>query len=199
VSTIIVPELAALEWERAWERDAQEQVIIVDEHDAAIGTADKLEAHRSGQLHRAFSILLFNAKKELLLQRRAAGKYHFARRWSNTCCGHPRPEETIADAAQRRLQEEFGILAPLSEQTQFIYRAKDADSGLIEHEYLHMFYGVYAGAPQPEPSEIGAWRWMAIPKIQRALHAQPQWFTPWFHLLIGQLFINDPADFIPTL
>ncbi len=93
-------------------------------------------------------------------------------------------------AAGRRLKEEFGIRVPLAERAQLLYRAEDQESGLIEHEYLHIFHGVHAGIPQPDPSEIGAWRWMAIPVIRRALQAYPDWFTPWFHLLIGHLLAD---------
>mgnify|MGYP001810069899 CR=1 FL=1 len=186
----IVPPLTAEEWARAGQRDAVEQVILVDQEDHVLGAAGKLDVHQDGQLHRAFSILVFNADGELLLQRRADGKYHFATRWSNTCCGHPRPDEPTEAAAARRLQEEFGIRVPLTERTQLVYRAEDQGSGLIEHEFLHIFHGRYAGDPHPDPSEIGAWRWMAVPAIRRALRMRPDWFTPWFHLLIGRLLID---------
>ncbi|MBK1694834.1 isopentenyl-diphosphate delta-isomerase [Chromatium weissei] len=194
MSARIVPPLAAIEWERAWQRDAIEQVVLVNEHDQLQGTAGKLNAHRDGLLHRAFSILVFNTNGELLLQRRADGKYHFARCWSNTCCGHPRPNELTPIAARRRLKEEFGISTPLTEHAQLVYRAEDVDSGLIEHEYLHIFYGIYANEPQPDPSEIGAWRWMKLSVIQRALQLHPQWFTPWFHLLIDKVKTEMPLE-----
>lgn len=187
MSAQIVPPLAAEDLERAAQRDATEQVIVVDGADHAVGVAGKLEAHRDGDLHRAFSILVFNAEGELLLQRRADSKYHFASRWSNTCCGHPRPGETTPMAAGRRLKEEFGIRVPLTERDELVYRAEDAGTGLIEHEYLHIFHGVYAGDPRPDPTEIGAWRWMAPAAIRRALRLQPDWFTPWFHILVGRV------------
>lgn len=164
-----------------------EQLILVDQDDQELGAASKLHVHRDGQLHRAFSILIFNAQSELLLQRRADRKYHFAMRWSNTCCGHPRPGESTLMAASRRLKEEFGIRVPLTERTRLIYLAEDLESGLIEHEYLHIFYGVHAGNPQPDPFEIGAWRWMSVPVIRRALRMHAEWFTPWFPLLIERL------------
>jgi isopentenyl-diphosphate Delta-isomerase len=188
----IVPPLTASDLEMAIQRDASEQVILVDDQDQDLGSAGKLDVHRDGQLHRAFSILVFNAQDDLLLQRRADGKYHFATRWSNTCCGHPRPGEPIMQAAGRRLKEEFGIRVPLTERAQLIYRAEDQASGLIEHEYLQVFFGAHAGSPSPDPSEIGAWRWMSIRNIQGALIRRPDWFTPWFALLMGRLF-PDPA------
>ncbi|AFL73949.1 isopentenyl-diphosphate Delta-isomerase [Thiocystis violascens] len=187
MSAQIVRPLAADELERTAQRDALEEVIVVDQEDRMLGAAGKLDVHRTGDLHRAFSILVFNADGDLLLQRRADVKYHFAKRWSNTCCGHPRPGESTSMAAGRRLKEEFGIRVPLTERAQLIYRAEDQDSGLIEHEYLHIFHGVYAGVPHPDPAEIGAWRWMGVPVIPRALRVHPEWFTPWFPLLIGRL------------
>lgn len=187
MSAQISPPAATEDLERAARRDAEELLILVDDADAQTGVAGKLDAHRLGQLHRAFSILVFNAKGDLLLQRRADAKYHFATRWSNTCCGHPRPGETTTVAAGRRLKEELGIRVPLTERDQLVYRAADLGSGLIEHEYLHIFHGVYTGEPRPDPSEVGAWRWMAPDAIRRALAQHPDWFTPWFHLLVGRL------------
>ena len=188
MSARIVPPLAADDLERASQRDACEQVILVDDRDRTLGCAGKIDAHREGQLHRAFSVLVFDAEERLLLQRRADAKYHFATRWSNTCCGHPRPDEPTMQAAGRRLKEEFGIRVPLTERAQLVYRAEDQASGLIEHEYLHVFFGAYAGDPRPDPSEIGAWRWMSVPAIHRALAHRPDWFTPWFGLLMARLF-----------
>lgn len=187
MSAETVRPLAAGDLERAAQRDAVEQVILVDDQDQATGTAAKLEVHKLGQLHRAFSILVFNTEGDLLLQRRADNKYHFATRWSNTCCSHPRPGESTAMAAGRRLREEFGIRVPLTEHDEMIYRAEDPESGLIEHEYLHIFHGVYTGEPHPDPTEIGAWRWMAPAAIRRAIASHPSWFTPWFRLLVGRL------------
>lgn len=189
-----MPPLTAEEWARAGQRDAVEQVILVDENDRELGAAGKLDVHQDGgQLHRAFSILVFNADGALLLQRRADGKYHFASRWSNTCCGHPRPGESTQSAAERRLQEEFGIDVPLVERNQLIYRAEDQGSGLTEHEFLHIFHGHYASDPHPDPSEVGAWRWMPVPAIRRAMKMRPDLFTPWFHLVFEQLVLDDGA------
>lgn len=188
MSARIAPPLAAADLERAARRDADEEVILVDAQDRPLGRAGKIEVHRDGQLHRAFSILVFNASDELLLQRRADVKYHFATHWSNSCCGHPRPNETTLQAASRRLREELGIRVPLNERTQLVYRAEDQASGLIEHEYLHVFFGVHTGEPRPDPTEIGAWRWMSVPRIQGAIERRPEWFTPWFSLLMGHLF-----------
>jgi len=187
VSACVLPPIDAAERARLSARDAQEQVLVVDELDRELEPAGKLVVHEDGRLHRAFSILVFNPEGELLLQRRAESKYHFAARWSNTCCGHPRPGEPTEQAAARRLREEFGIEVALSEQDQLIYRAEDAESGLIEHEYLHIFRGTHRVEPRPDPSEIGAWRWMRVATVRRALRLHPQWFTPWFAILVDRL------------
>ena len=102
-------------------RDERESVVLVDDQNNAIGSYGKIDAHRDGKLHRAFSILITNPAGELLLQKRAACKYHFAQRWSNTCCGHPRPGEQVLDAARRRLGEELGFSVPLEEVTDLQY------------------------------------------------------------------------------
>ena len=164
-------------------RDALESVILVDGENNVIGSCNKITAHREGKLHRAFSILITNHDGEMLLQRRAAQKYHFASRWSNACCGHPRPGESTPAAARRRLKEEFGFTVPLTPVAEFSYRAKDPMSGLVEHEYLHVYQGVYVGQPCPDPDEVGAFRWMQHDRVRRGLVAHPGWFTPWFALL----------------
>ncbi|MCU0835608.1 MAG: isopentenyl-diphosphate Delta-isomerase [Chromatiaceae bacterium] len=167
--------------------DALERVVLVDGADRPLGVGDKLDVHRTGTLHRAFSILIFNADGELLLQRRAEGKYHFAGRWSNSCCGHPRPGEPTARAAQRRLGEELGFQAPLVEEMRLIYRATDPISGLTEHEYLHVYRGQALIDPRPHPDEVGAWRWMSAATVRRSLARRPGLFTPWFALLAERM------------
>ncbi|WP_295446544.1 isopentenyl-diphosphate Delta-isomerase [uncultured Thiodictyon sp.] len=179
----IVPPSPNGPYGRPGQQDAVERVILVDGDDRPLGDGDKLEVHRLGQLHRAFSIFIFNAKGDVLLQRRAAGKYHFAGHWSNSCCGHPRLDEPTARAAVRRLGEELGFQTPLNEQMQLIYRAEDPRSGLIEHEYLHVFRGRYGDDPRPDPAEVGAWRWSSVDAVRRTLVKSPHLFTPWFRLI----------------
>ncbi|MFT3885033.1 MAG: isopentenyl-diphosphate Delta-isomerase [Flavobacteriales bacterium] len=160
---------------------AEEQVVLVDAHDNAIGTMGKQEAHARGLLHRAFSVFLFDAQGRVLLQRRAWGKYHSSGLWTNACCSHPRPDEAVADAAARRLQEELGIRCPLAEQFRFTYRA-DVGNGLIEHELDHVFFGRFDGDPQPDPAEVMDVRWMDPAAISAELAASPERFTPWFRI-----------------
>ena len=165
-----------------------EQVILVDEQDRKVGVAEKLRAHQDGgQLHRAFSIFIFNRRGELLLQKRATGKYHFGGLWSNACCGHPRPGERLLAAARRRLGEEFGFETELTEKLAFTYEALDTVSGLTEREYLHVVVGHFDGEPAPAISEIEAWRWETPASIRREIEAAPQRFTPWLPIASERL------------
>jgi isopentenyl-diphosphate delta-isomerase len=168
--------------------DEVEYVTLVDDSDRTLGSCEKIEAHRAGKLHRAFSILITNPDGEHLLQRRASSKYHFAGRWSNACCGHPRPGEEMLPAAHRRLAEELGIMSPLEPVAELQYRSVDRNSGLIEHEYLHVLWGQCAGGLRPDPKEVGAVRWMMPNAIQRDTALHPNRFTPWFRLLIEQQY-----------
>jgi isopentenyl-diphosphate delta-isomerase len=158
---------------------AEDEVILVDEADHELGTAPKLQAHRDGLLHRAFSVFLFNSRGELLLQRRADGKYHSGGLWTNTCCSHPRPGEETAAAARRRLQEEMGLATPLLPVFDFTYRA-ELDDGLSEHEYDHVFVGRTDQDPQPDPDEVAGWRWASIADVLDEMRRQPERFTAWF-------------------
>lgn len=158
-----------------------EKVILVDENDRPIGTENKLRVHQNGgRLHRAFSVFIYDRDGRMLLQRRAAGKYHFAGLWTNACCSHPRPEETTIDAARRRLREELGIEIELREALSFTYHAFDPESGLDEREFLHVLTGTYEGECRPDPDEIAEIRWVKDQLIQRETSATPERFTPWF-------------------
>ena len=164
----------------------QENVILVDANDNEIGSCEKLAAHLyGGQLHRAFSVFIFDDKKRLLLQQRAQGKYHFGGLWTNTCCSHPRPGEATLAAAQRRLTEELGFTVALTELGHFLYRAEDPTSGLTEHELDHVFIGRFAGEPTPNPVEVMGWRWQAIEQVDEELSTSPERFTPWFPLALA--------------
>lgn len=165
--------------------DAAEMVVLVDASDRAVGTAAKLEAHRRGDLHRAFSVLVHDGAGNLLLQKRAAGKYHSGGLWTNACCGHPRPGEGVADAAHRRLEEEMGIRCALSPLGTLIYRA-DVGGGLVEHELVHLFAGVHRGAVDPDPHEAEDYAWRPLGEIRREAEAEPQRFTAWFRRYLDE-------------
>lgn len=165
-----------------------EEIILVDEQDREIGFAEKVEAHRNGgRLHRAFSIVLFNARGEMLLQLRAAAKYHFGGLWTNACCGHPRRGEALEPAARRRLREELGIDAELREVFSFTYTATDPRSGLTENELDHVFVGCFDGEPEPDPEEMDDTRWIDCSELERDLAARPEAYTPWFVRVVERL------------
>lgn len=129
-----------------------EHVILVDENDRPLGISEKMSAHRDGKLHRAFSIFVFNNEGELLLQRRALNKYHSSGLWTNTCCSHPRPGESVEAAAVRRLCEEMGFECALHKAFHFIYKAR-LERALIEHEFDHVLSAILMASPAPIPTK----------------------------------------------
>ncbi|MDQ1284505.1 MAG: isopentenyl-diphosphate Delta-isomerase [Patescibacteria group bacterium] len=161
-------------------------IILVDESDKEIGTGEKMEVHRKGLLHRCFSIVIFNAKGEMLLQKRAAGKYHCGGLWTNACCSHPRPGEDIISAGKRRLREEMGIECELQETFQFTYRA-EFENGLTEHEFDHVLLGKFDGKPHINPEEADDWRWVDVTKLKEEIAGNPEKFTPWFVIIVDKL------------
>lgn len=159
-----------------------EYVILVDENDQEIGTMEKQEAHEKGLLHRAFSVFIFNEKKELLLQQRALTKYHSAGLWTNTCCSHPRIGETIEQAAHRRLIEEMGFDCELSTKTSFIYKAA-FENGLTEHEFDHVLVGSFNGEINFNPTEVKNFKWINLEELQIDLFQNNQNYTAWFKII----------------
>lgn len=159
-----------------------EYVILVDEQNREIGLSEKLSAHQKNLLHRAFSIFIFREtpQLELLLQKRALGKYHSPSLWTNTCCSHPRPGEDIIAAGERRLQEEFGITTSLRDLGWFHYNAHFSN-GLSEHEIDHVLIGKVSEDVMiaPDAQEIQAYRWVTLPDLKQELTAHPEQFTPW--------------------
>ncbi len=172
-----------------------ERVILVDEQDNPVGDAEKIAVHRNqGQLHRAFSVMVYDAQGRVLLQRRAPVKYHFAGRWANSCCGHPRPGESAPQAGRRRLNEELGLDIPLHAVTTFTYRARDTGSGLIEHEIDHVLAG-HIGDQEPavNPLEADAVRWLSPEQVETELQDHPDDFAPWF-APVWQAIKDAPRD-----
>jgi isopentenyl-diphosphate delta-isomerase len=162
-----------------------EQLILVDSSDREIGVGEKLETHREGRLHRAFSIFVFDDAGRLLLQKRARTKYHSGGLWSNTACGHPRPGEETHAAAHRRLREEMGFDCELRLAFGFLYRA-ELQERLVEHEYDHVFVGEFTGAPAPDTAEVEAWRWMSMKELRRALAQSPDEYSYWLQVAVNQ-------------
>ena len=151
-------------------------ITLVDEYDRPVGTAGKLQAHVAGLLHRAFSIFLVDEQGRILLQRRHASKYHSGGLWANTCCGHPRPGEETAEAAQRRLSEELGISErlELTFSTRYTLRVSD---DMIENEFVHVYFGALRQSPKPAPLEIESIALLSAPDLF-ACAASPQ-TAPW--------------------
>ena len=163
-----------------------QDVILVTENDEPIGTMEKMEAHRQGVLHRAFSIFIFNGSGDMLVQKRALKKYHGAGLWSNACCSHPYPDETVETAAARRLQEELGFNTNLEKAFAFTYRAP-VENNLIEHEYDHVFCGEYESELDFNDQEVEDVAYVTIPDLEAVIASQPSSFTTWFRLVFPQV------------
>ena len=169
----------------------EEQVILVNENDEQIGLMPKMEAHEKAVLHRAFSVFVFNDKNELMLQQRAAEKYHSPLLWANTCCSHQRDGEANLVAGKRRLQEEMGFVCELEEKTWFIYKAP-FDNGLTEHELDHIMVGFYNGDPVINKEEVESFKWMPLEAVKNDIEKQPEIYTAWFKIIFDKYyeFIN---------
>lgn len=161
----------------------EEQLILVSPNDTLVGVSGKLRAHREALLHRAFSIFVFDHAGRLLLQRRAHSKYHSGGLWTNTCCGHPRPQEAMPDAVHRRLREEMGMACDLRKVASMLYRAP-LDQGLTEHEFVHIHAGTFAGTPRPDPAEAIDWKWIDLPALSVWIRTEPDAFTVWFRQMV---------------
>lgn len=170
---------------------ATEHVILVDENDKEVGTAEKIQAHRESLRHRAFSVFIFRdgPELELLLQQRANGKYHSSGLWTNTCCSHPRPGEDILLAGKRRLMEEMGMSAELHSLGWFHYIAQ-FPNGLTENEIDHVLIGMFDETTiSPNRDEVKDYRWVTVSDLKKEIAGDPDRFTPWLALaleMIGQ-------------
>ena len=162
-----------------------EEVVLVDEFDNTIGTMEKMEAHRSGKLHRAFSVILFNSEGEMLLQKRSKKKYHSGGLWTNACCSHPAPGESMEAAARRRLMEEMGIDVQPKFSYKFIYRT-NLDQNLIEHELDHVFVGLYNGTPTINKEEVEDWKFVSVSWLKNDVLKNPQEYTYWFRMIVDR-------------
>ena len=163
----------------------EEQVVLVSEKDEILGVMDKMQAHENGILHRAFSVFLFNDKGEMLLQKRAADKYHSPNQWTNAVCSHPRMGETYMEAAQRRLKEELGIETPITYRFNFLYKA-DVGQNLWEHELDHVFTGNFEGEFKLNEEEVSEVRYISIDELDKEMSANPENFTEWFKIILKQ-------------
>lgn len=167
----------------------EEQVILVNENDEQIGTMAKMEAHEKAVLHRAFSVFIFNDKDELMLQQRAASKYHSPSLWANTCCSHQRVGETNIEAGKRRLFEEMGFVTELKDVLSFIYKAP-FDNGLTEHELDHVLVGKFNDNPKLNFEEVKAFKWMTLEQVKSDMEDYPELYTAWFKIIFERFYAH---------
>ena len=161
----------------------RDDVILVTKDDIPTGVCEKMHAHYQGFLHRAFSIFVHkmcDERPHILLQKRHCAKYHSPGMWTNTCCSHPRPDESLDEATQRRLKYEMGFITPLIHKGHFVYYHK-FDNGLIEHEFDHIFVGEYDAGISPHPEEVSDTRYVDLHLLIKEIAYSPQRFTPWFY------------------
>ena len=164
----------------------KQQIVLVNESDEPIGIMKKMEAHEKGLLHRAFSVFIFDANGKMLLQQRAAEKYHGAYLWTNACCSHPLPGEELMVAAERRLREELGFTTELHRIFSFIYKAQ-VENNLVEHEFDHVFTGQYEGKILPAPGEVSNYYYETMEQIKSEIEATPERFTAWFKIAFPEI------------
>lgn len=163
-------------------------VVLVDDQDNKVGVMEKLEAHQKGLLHRAFSVLIYNSKNELLLQQRALDKYHSGGLWTNATCSHPMDGESIVEAGKRRLFEEMGFNTDLQVIGNFIYKT-DFSNGLIEHELDYVLKGFSDASPNINTLEVNAYKWISKEELQLELSKNSENFTFWFLELVKRNFL----------
>ena len=160
----------------------KEMLILVNDKDEDIGSASKKECHEgSGLLHRAFSVFIFNQRKEVLIQQRSDEKMLWGKYWSNACCSHPRLGEEIEKAAHRRIKEELSLECDLSYLFKFQYQKKFLDVG-SEFELCHVFIGKNDHQPSADPSEIKDWKYISIDELTQSMNKNPEYFTPWLQI-----------------
>ncbi|MCP4650135.1 MAG: isopentenyl-diphosphate Delta-isomerase [PVC group bacterium] len=172
-----------------------EKLILVDDKDNIIGYETKEKSHKgNGILHRAFSIFIFDEKKQLLLQKRSAEKLLWPLFWSNSVCSHPREGESCEEAVQRRLQEELGLKATLLKFLfKFKYQAQFKDMG-SENELCSVYLGKTEQSVKANPSEIAEWKYVNIEKLSRDVRENSSTYTPWFKIELKQILREHQAD-----
>ena len=164
----------------------KEKVILVDLNDNPIGLMEKMKAHETPNLHRAFSVFIFNEEGKLLLQQRALHKYHSPGLWTNTVCSHPRDGETASDAAHRRIVEEMGFDCDFEEVFSFVYEA-EVGQGLIEHEFDHVFIGNSEKQPIINPDEVASWKYVDLKWLENDVEVNPNEYTEWFKIALAEV------------
>lgn len=166
-------------------------INLVNKEGKRIGSIEKIEAHKSGELHEAFSIFIFNSRKELLLQKRNPSKYHSGGLWSNTCCSHAQVDEQLNDATHRRLKEEMGFDCEMREVYSFVYKVS-FDNGLIENEFDHIFIGLVDSViVKPNPEEVSGYSWIGLDDLEKNIGNCPQEYTEWLKIALRSYDFNS--------
>ena len=173
----------------------EERIILVDHQDNEVGMMEKMEAHLTGVLHRAFSVFIFNTKGELLMQQRELHKYHSGGKWSNTCCSHPRLGEDTSDAANRRLKEEMGMECHLQYAFNFTYQTIIQDN-IIEYEFDHVYFGVSDQLPTIAAGEVAAFKYMPMDELANELKEHPDHYTKWLGICFDKVKTHYFQEFL---
>ncbi|MGM0379338.1 MAG: isopentenyl-diphosphate Delta-isomerase [Bacillota bacterium] len=161
-----------------------EYINLVNLEGKRVGKVEKIKAHKEKKLHLAFSILVFNEKKEMLIHKRSLNKYHSPGLWTNTCCSHPKFGESLENATHRRLKEEMGFDCEMKKIFDFIYK-KEFENGLTEYEFDNVYIGKYNGESiKPDENEVFEYKWIDYNELIRDISKNPKKFTVWFKKII---------------
>jgi isopentenyl-diphosphate Delta-isomerase len=173
--------------------NSRRQVILCDAAGRPTGSVDLLAAHTgSGQLHLAFSVYVFSPdRRRLLIQQRSAEKMLWPLVWANTCCSHPRADESPVEAGRRRLREEMGLDCELISGPTFTYRAEDPAGRGVEHEYDMLLVGTCTEEPRPDPAEVADWAWLHVDDLRRDMLNRPERYAPWFHIGLPKVLLTE--------
>ena len=168
-----------------------ELVVLLDEDGSAVGTADKAGVHHADTpLHLAFSCYLFDGAGNVLVTRRALHKRTFPGVWTNSCCGHPGPAESLADAVRRRVEQELGTTVTDLRLVLPRFRYRAEQDGVVENEMCPVFVGTAAGDVRPDPDEVGETRWEPWEEFRRGVLDGTRPVSVWCREQVAQL----PAD-----
>ncbi|HOS92956.1 MAG TPA: isopentenyl-diphosphate Delta-isomerase [Armatimonadota bacterium] len=172
-----------------------QHVVLVNAAGEDLGSMDVQAAHDGeGVRHRAFMVLIRNARGQVLLCRRSAHKRLWPRYWENSCSSHPMPGESHREAAERRLQEELGFTTALEPIGVFEYHALDGAAG-AEHEVCAVLTGLHEGDVTPDSAEVEQCVWKDLSQLLTADdtdHWAP-WLRPGLEMLALKLSVNRQA------
>jgi isopentenyl-diphosphate delta-isomerase len=159
------------------------ELILVNESDEIVGYEKKLAVHQKGLLHRAFSVFIFNANRQLLIQQRSLSKYHSEGLWTNTCCSHPIKGENLENTVTQRLNFEMGINCPVEKMFDFRYEVR-FKNGLVENELDYVYFGFSNDSPNPNPDEVMNFKWVDVSELSEWITSEPDKFTHWFQRIV---------------